>query len=130
MGGEAERWRGLPRSAGVGLAASAYLVVTTFLAWRLNLWRDEMYSLHSTSGSPRFAFDQAIHFELQPPVYFVALALWRSIEASPFFARLFSVLCGALHRDQSSVGVGDHRWARYADMVGIRSAWRPRCCAV
>jgi hypothetical protein len=76
------------------LAAALYLIVTTFLAWRLNLWRDEMYSLHSTSGSIRSAFDQAIHFELQPPVYFVALGLWRSIEPSAFFARIFSVICG------------------------------------
>src|SRR5262245_48346130 len=83
-----------PWNAGVVLAAFSYCVVTTFLAWRLNLWRDEMYSLHSTSGSVRSALDRAIDFELQPPVYFVALDLWRSIEPSPFFARLFSVICG------------------------------------
>jgi hypothetical protein len=95
MGGGRGGARKLPLYAGVMLAGASYFAVVCFLSWRLNLWRDEMYSLHSTSGSVGFAFDQATHFELQPPVYFVVLSLWRSLDASPFFARSFSALCGA-----------------------------------
>jgi hypothetical protein len=87
-------WRG--RS--VWLIVLAYLMLTAWLSWELNLWRDEMYSLHSTSGSPRFALHQAFDFELQPPLYFVALSMWRSLDSSVLFARLFSALmgCGAI----------------------------------
>jgi hypothetical protein len=75
-----------------------YLVLTGWLSWELNLWRDEMYSLHSTSGSPSFALHQAFDFELQPPLYFVLLSMWRAIDSSVWFARFFSSLmgCGAI----------------------------------
>ena len=70
--------------------------VTSWLSLELNVWRDEMYSLHSSSGTPGFAFRQALHFELQPPLYFVLLSLWRGIDSSVFFARLFLRSSGAV----------------------------------
>ena len=72
-----------------------YLVVTAWLSFHLNVWRDEMYSLHTSSGSVGRAAQQAILFEIQPPVYFVALAAWRTVNDSIFFARLLSSLFGA-----------------------------------
>src|SRR5262249_53448815 len=62
---------------GVGAMVVVYLAVTVWLSWELNVWRDEMYSLHTTEGSVVRAARQAIDFELQPPVYFALLAAWR-----------------------------------------------------
>jgi hypothetical protein len=95
--GEALR-SGAWRSRRVWLVVALYLALTTWLSLELNVWRDEMYSLHSSSGSPGFAFRQALDFELQPPLYFVLLSLWRGIDHSVFFARLLSSLlgCGAI----------------------------------
>jgi hypothetical protein len=73
-----------------------HLCLTLALAYRLNLWIDEAYTLHTTGRDLSYAFTQALHFELQPPFYFVSLNLWRRINDSVFFARLFSVLCIAV----------------------------------
>ncbi|MBC5805459.1 MAG: hypothetical protein DLM53_03335 [Candidatus Eremiobacter antarcticus] len=72
------------------------LAITLPLANVLNTWVDESYTLRTTMSTPAYAFHQAIHFELQPPLYFVLLSVWRSIDHSVFFARLFSVICVAL----------------------------------
>ncbi len=72
-----------------------YLVLTAWLSVELNVWRDEMYSLSTTAGSVDHAARHAIEFELQPPVYFVALAAWRHANDSIVFARLLSSLFGA-----------------------------------
>ncbi len=72
------------------------LCVTLPLAYHLNIWTDEAYTLHTTTNGPLFAWHRAINFELQPPLYFVLLNLWRELNGSIFFARLFSVICIAL----------------------------------
>ena len=72
------------------------LSLTIGLGASLNIWHDEAFSLHTTDGSPLRAITQAINFELQPPLYFLLLNLWRQLNSSPFFARLFSILCIAL----------------------------------
>jgi hypothetical protein len=59
----------------------------------LGTWWDEEYTLATTSHGPIYAFGRALTFELQAPLYFVVLAVWRGIDSSVFFARLFSVLC-------------------------------------
>ncbi len=71
-------------------------MVALFFAARLNAWVDEGYTLATTGEGPAHALHQAIHFELQPPLYFVLLSLWRMLHPSLFFGRLFSVLCGVL----------------------------------
>ncbi len=68
-----------PDRLGLALVAAAYAAVTGFLAWRLPLWQDEMYTLHTTASGPIEAARKAISVELQPPVYFMADALWRTI---------------------------------------------------
>jgi mannosyltransferase len=81
---------------GVLVVAAIHLALTLFLAARLNLWRDEVYSLHTTSGGLRLAWLRALNFEMQPPFYFVALRVWRLAGGGIFFARVLSVLCGFL----------------------------------
>ena len=69
------------------------LLVTVPLAWVLNLWVDEVYSLHTTAQAPMAALSGGIHFERQAPLYFGILSLWRELDASVFFARVLSILC-------------------------------------
>ncbi|HEV2037834.1 MAG TPA: glycosyltransferase family 39 protein, partial [Candidatus Eremiobacteraceae bacterium] len=79
----------------VGITVFAHLCITLPLAWILNTWIDEAYTLNTTGKTVGYAIHQAIHFELQPPLYFALLTLWREIDHSVFFARLFSVICAA-----------------------------------
>jgi uncharacterized membrane protein len=69
------------------------LCITLFLAASLNIWIDEAYSLNTTGKDFSYALNQALYFELQPPGYFLILELWRNLNSSIFFARLFSILC-------------------------------------
>ncbi len=85
------------RLPGVAFAAvGVNLALTLPLAAILNIWQDEAYTLHTTGGSVAYAFAQAIRFEQNAPLYFVALALWRHLGGSVFHLRLFSVACIAL----------------------------------
>ena len=77
------------------LLVMLHLAVTLPLAFILNIWVDEAYSLHTTSGSLTEAFAKSIVFEQQAPAYFLLLDLWRTIDPSAVFARLLSVLCTA-----------------------------------
>ena len=69
------------------------LVLSLILAYLLDIRFDEAFTLNTTSRGVVYAFHQAIKFEQQAPLYFVVLSLWRSVDSSIFFARLFSVLC-------------------------------------
>lgn len=81
----------------VALAAVVllHLALVISLAATLNLWIDEAYTLRSTDGGLVQAVRRALGFELQPPLYYVVLTLWRSLDESAFFARLFSIVCTA-----------------------------------
>ncbi|MGB7925272.1 MAG: hypothetical protein WCF57_18685 [Pyrinomonadaceae bacterium] len=80
----------------VHLLILLHLGITIPLAYRLSIWVDEAFTLDTTGRGISYAFHQAIKFELQPPLYFVLLNLWRDLNGSIFFARLFSILCVAL----------------------------------
>jgi mannosyltransferase len=54
------------------------------------LWTDEAYSLHTTGTTLGYAVSQAINYELQPPVYYFLLHLWRRLDQSVEFARWLS----------------------------------------
>ncbi len=69
------------------------LSVSVTLAALLDIRFDEAFTLNTTSQGVVYAFNQAIRFEQQAPLYFVLLSVWRDIDSSIFFARLFSVLC-------------------------------------
>jgi hypothetical protein len=72
------------------------LSVTVPLAASLNIWEDEAFSLNTSGAGVGYAVRQALHFELQPPLYFVLLTVWRHVNSSIFFARFFSVVCAGL----------------------------------
>lgn len=79
--------------AAVPAIAFLHLVFTLFLSFKLNVWVDEAFSLHTTDRGLSFALNQALNFELQAPLYFLLLSLWRKFDSSIFFARIFSVVC-------------------------------------
>lgn len=81
----------LPSLTTIAIALNAAIVLP--LASILNLWQDEAYTLHTTGGSLSYAFTEALGFEQNAPLYFVLLNLWRHIDGSLFFMRLFSALC-------------------------------------
>jgi hypothetical protein len=70
-----------------------YLAIVIPLSAILNIWYDEVYTLNTTGKTLEYAWNQALHYEHQAPVYFLLLTVWRSINKSIFFARLFSVIC-------------------------------------
>lgn len=73
-----------------------HLGLTLPLAWKLNLWIDEASSLDTSGKSFLYALRQAFTYELQAPLYFGLLNLWRILGESVFHARLFSVACTLL----------------------------------
>lgn len=80
----------------VSLLIVLNLAITIPLAWMVDLIIDEAFTLHTTSAGIVYAFNQAVYFELQAPLYFVLLNIWRGINGSIFFSRLFSAICIAL----------------------------------
>lgn len=80
----------------VPLVVLGHLALVVPLAALLNIWADEAYTLQTTSHDVVYTLHQAISFEVQPPLYFVVLTLWRLLSPSLFWARLFSVLCSTL----------------------------------
>jgi uncharacterized membrane protein len=76
----------------IWLLIVAHLLITLPLAWKLNLWLDEAWSLKTTANLAT-VWNEAIFSELQAPIYFLLLAVWRTFNDSVFFARLFSIIC-------------------------------------
>ena len=71
----------------------ASFAVSLTLAWLLDIRFDEAFTLNTTGHGAIYAYNHAIRFEQQAPFYFVVLSLWRNVDASILFARLFSVIC-------------------------------------
>lgn len=80
----------------IHLIVCLYLAITIPLAAILNVWSDEVYSLNTTGKDLKYAINQAINFELQPPLYFTLLNIWRTVNDSVFWARLFSIIAIAI----------------------------------
>jgi uncharacterized membrane protein len=74
------------------LFSVAYYCIIIILAYYINIWEDEVYSLNTSSRGLSYAFYQSLNFELQPPVYFLFLTIWRIFSDSVLWARLFSVV--------------------------------------
>jgi hypothetical protein len=70
----------------------AYIIFIIYLCINLNVWIDEIYTLNTTSYSVSGVIKQSYYFEGQPPLYFLLLSFWRTINSSIFFARLFSLI--------------------------------------
>ena len=73
-----------------------HLAITLPAAYLLNIWVDEASSLYATERGFWVAFQTAAAEQKQAPLYFWILSLWRSIEGSIFFARLFSIICSII----------------------------------
>ncbi len=107
------------------IALCANLAVTLPLAYILNLWQDEAYTLQTTGHGLAYAFHQALAFEQNAPLYFVFLAALRHLGTSVFFLRLPSVLCIAV-----AVALVPELARRYvpaidAGLVTLVAAWNP-----
>ncbi|MGA8098444.1 MAG: glycosyltransferase family 39 protein, partial [Candidatus Cybelea sp.] len=107
------------------IALCANLAVTLPLAYILNLWQDEAYTLQTTGHGLAYAFHQALAFEQNAPLYFVFLAALRHLGTSIFFLRLPSVLCIAV-----AVALVPELARRYipaidAGLVTLVAAWNP-----
>ncbi|HSK73597.1 MAG TPA: glycosyltransferase family 39 protein [Pyrinomonadaceae bacterium] len=77
------------------LLLSLHLVITLPLAFFLNVWADEASTLATTEYGFLQTF-QTVHNEKQAPLYFLLVGLWRELNGSIFFARLFSIICSLL----------------------------------
>ncbi len=75
------------------LLMAASLCIAVPLAYFLNIRFDEAFTLETTLGGPIDAAKRAVGFGQQAPLYFILISIWRSIDPSIFFARLFSVMC-------------------------------------
>jgi hypothetical protein len=78
---------------GAAIVGVLYFGVLALAASALGTWTDEEYTLATTAHGFAYAWQRAIDVELQAPLYFAILAVWRGIDGSVFFARLFSLLC-------------------------------------
>ena len=72
------------------------LIVELWLGATLPIWKDEAFTLISTSRTVQYAAERALGFEQNAPFYFVALTLLRLINSSVFFARALSAICVAI----------------------------------
>lgn len=72
-----------------------HLVITLPFAYFLNVWADEASTLATTNDGFLRTFDN-FYNEKQAPLYFFLIGLWRELNGSIFFARLFSIICSAL----------------------------------
>lgn len=73
-----------------------HMLIVLPLAYFLNIWADEASTLYSTQHGFLHAFQNAAADEKQAPLYFWVMSLWRSINGSIVFARLFSILCSVV----------------------------------
>ncbi len=76
-------------------AVAAFVVAGAAIGGLLGTWTDEEYTLATTAHGVAYAVRHAVAYELQAPLYFAVLAVWRAADSSVWFARLFSVVCGA-----------------------------------
>jgi hypothetical protein len=88
--------RRFPRiDPGVAVFALLLLGVLGTFGFIIGTDPDEEYALASTAHGLVYAWHRAISFELQAPLWFGLMSLWRSLDASVAFARIFSVVCVA-----------------------------------
>ena len=79
---------------GVAIALVVHLAAALLLDVRANVHVDESYTLQTTAGGPATAYHEALRFELQPPLYFIAVAAARAILPEGLLGvRLFSTIC-------------------------------------
>ena len=80
------------QKAVLALLILLHLIIVLPLAYLLNIWADEASTLFTTRNGFLTTFQNVFHDEKQAPLYFLILSLWRGLNDSIFFARLFSVV--------------------------------------
>lgn len=110
--------RGL-RSRWILVASVTGLIgITIWNSLHKSLWIDEAYSFHSASRTLGATWHQAIHFETQPPLYFVLLNLWLRLGSpSVHWMRLLSML--------AAIGCMAFLWATRPSSTGRRGLPAP-----
>ena len=110
--------RGL-RSRGPLVASVAGLIaITIWNSVHKSLWIDEAYSFHSANRAVLTTWHQAIHFETQPPLYFVLLNLWLRLGSpSVHWMRTLSAL--------AAIGCMAFLWATRPANLGRRGVPAP-----
>ena len=81
--------------ANVVFLAGLFALVAGTLSLLVGAWGDEAMALSTAGHGPVEAATRAREFELQPPLYFVLLSVWRLLSSSVFWARMLSVLAVA-----------------------------------
>ena len=75
------------------LISLIFFLFEVIIGSRIFIWLDEGFTLNTTTESIQESVRRSIIFEGQPPLYFLLLTIWRKLNTSIFFARLFSILC-------------------------------------
>lgn len=73
-----------------------HLLIAVPLAFYLNIWVDEASTLYTTNNGFFQTLQNTLWTEKQAPFYFLVLSLWREINDSIFFAKLFSIIFSLL----------------------------------
>ncbi len=76
-------------------AACSLAALATWNSAHKSLWVDEAYSEYTSRLSVVGAALRALHYELQAPLYFTLLDIWRHIDQSVMFGRALSTLAAA-----------------------------------
>jgi len=81
--------------AWIPLASVAGVVaLAIWNSYHKSLWIDEAYSLNTANQSLRGTWHQALHFELQPPLYYMLLNVWIHLGSPTVqWMRVLSALC-------------------------------------
>ncbi len=112
-----ERWA----LAGAVIALAA---LATWNSARKSLWIDEAYSEYTSRLPVLGAMRRGLHYELQAPLYFGLLALWRDINNSVMFGRALSTLA-AMAFVVVMAGIGRRAGLTRWRWLGIASAFVP-----
>ena len=88
---EAKKIRGANLLFVIFIIGYAFFIL--YLCYAINIWDDEVYSLHTSTYNLIDVIRQSYISERQAPLYFILLALWRTINSGVFFARLLSPVC-------------------------------------
>ena len=78
----------------ISFLLGSFFVLNLIISYSQGIWLDEAFTL-KTSSNPVSSWERALTFENQPPLYYGLLSVWRLLNTSYFFARLFSIVCAS-----------------------------------
>jgi uncharacterized membrane protein len=74
------------------VAIFLHALLAVVMGYFVNIWTDEAATLFTTRNGFVYALQNALAIEKQAPLYFWCLSLWREVNSSIFFARVFSII--------------------------------------